>query len=220
MSHRPFKGVTTQVSLERRPAELILLPRSNVVGRSASLVDLDPEYPRDRLCDLVLDLEHVDEGSVVGPRPLVVPVRGVDQLNGHADAITGAAHAAFYDSGDVELPTDPGDVPARSRHEVPGRAGLDLEQVDLAQAIDQLLADAPREIGVVATGGQVLERQHHQGCPFQGSRQALPQVGPSSCDQQRGRCCQTQSAARPSDRGPGCVDDLRNLPDKAKAPAL
>ena len=45
--------------------------------------------------DLILNREDVRHFAVVALGPEMVSVGGLDQLRGDADAVTGAAHAAF-----------------------------------------------------------------------------------------------------------------------------
>ena len=56
----------------------------------------------DRLRDVVLHRKHVLKRTVVCPRPQLIAIRDVHQLDRDTHALAGLANAAFQDGGHVE----------------------------------------------------------------------------------------------------------------------
>ena len=64
------------------------------------------ELAGDRARDVFLQLEHVGEIAVVGPRPQIGIVGDLDQLRGDTHLVALLAHRAFEDVGDAERVAD------------------------------------------------------------------------------------------------------------------
>jgi len=58
---------------------------------------------RDRPCDLVLDLQQIGRGRLVGLRPEIEPFAHVHQFSGHSNATSGSADGALENGPDAQL---------------------------------------------------------------------------------------------------------------------
>ena len=122
----------------------------------------------DRLGDVVLNGEDVDQLAVVAFRPQVIAVLGVDELRRHAYAASRAADAAFENVRDAERFRDPADVLFLAAKGEGGRARGDLEAGDVRQQVDDLLGQSVAEVLVVRVAAHVGERQHGDGGSLSG----------------------------------------------------
>jgi hypothetical protein len=113
--------------------------------------------------DLALKLQHANKRAVVGARPQMGAGRGIDELNGDAQLVARAPHAALEHVGHVQLASDCSDI-HRGRLEDEGRAaGNDPQVRRLGQQVENLLGKAIGEVGLVAVRAQVEEAQHRDG---------------------------------------------------------
>ena len=113
--------------------------------------------------DFVLDVEQVvgGERAVVGFRPQVLVALGVDQLGGDAQAVAGAADAAFQHVPHFQRVGDRGDAQGLLLAELERRGARRHRQaVHADQHVEDFFTDAVGEPGLVAVGRQVGERQY------------------------------------------------------------
>jgi hypothetical protein len=132
----------------------------------------------DVVADFILELEGVLEAPVVALRPDVAVGQRVDQLHGHAHAVTRLAHAALDDVPARQLAGDGARVDTAalvgvgrlSRNDPQARRGL--------QPREQIFDDAVRQIALLRLSGQVGEGKHRDavggGARLGGVAQATP----------------------------------------------
>ena len=116
------------------------------------------ERPGDVLGDLVLDREDVFQAAVVAVGPERRPRRRLDQMRADAHAPRSAADRAVEHVGAVEALRRFG-LAFAAKLEA-RRAADHLEVRPARQPLDDLLADAVREILHLGIARQVVERQH------------------------------------------------------------
>jgi hypothetical protein len=126
-----------------------------VVLRSGGLrrEQLEAERRDHGFGDLVLHREHVGELAVVGLRPEVVAVGGIDEPGGDAHLVAGLAHAAFEQRSDVELLADAPHILVLSFEGEGRRARGDVQPRHLGEQVEQLLGEAVGEVLLVGGRG-------------------------------------------------------------------
>jgi hypothetical protein len=164
------------VVLAREPvavlqAELIEAPRLEVLGaalpRALGLgtIEVAHEGRRDGGADLVLEGEQVRDLAIIGLGPDVLAGGCVDQLRRDADAIAGAAHAAFHHVTSAELGAHPLQV-AVAAAVLEARVARDhREGAPGGEPRDQIFGEAVGEEGLLGVGREVVERQHRDRRP-------------------------------------------------------
>ena len=117
---------------------------------SFGLVHMSGEDRDDRAGNLILDCKDIFELSIVSFGPTVGAGRGIDELRRDADAIAGAADAAFEDVTDAKLATDLPDV-RRLAFVLEARVAGDDEQLGEARQLgDDVFGDAVAEVVLAA----------------------------------------------------------------------
>ena len=110
-----------------------------------------------------LQLEDILQLAVIGFGPDHRAGAGLHELHGHAQPVARLAHAAIEDVGHVQRARDGGDVVA-TLAECEGRgAGRHPQFRNPGEQREQLLGQAVRQEGLVASFAQVRERQHGDG---------------------------------------------------------
>jgi len=142
------------------------VPRVEARGRLAMAaeilrrMDLRLDCRGDRVGDLVLHGEDVDELAVVAFGPEMAAGGGVVELRGDAHAVVGLADAALDDVADPELL---GDLPDMDRAPLVGEgrvAGDHHEPALLRQCGEYVFADPVAEIFLRGIAAHVLEGEH------------------------------------------------------------
>ena len=82
----------------------------------------------------------------------MAPIGRCDELGIHADPMTGPAHAAFEDVGDVECLGDSANILVFALEREGRRPGDDLQPGDVRQLVDDLLGETVAEILIVRIG--------------------------------------------------------------------
>ena len=146
-------------------------------GHLAVLDDPLGHRCRDALGDLLLDREHVLDGSVVPLRPEMGAGRGIDELGGDAHAVAGAADAALDHVAGAERAADLAHVRALAAEGERGVAGDHHEVAEARELRDDVLGDAVAEVGLFRIAAHVVERQHRdRGLVGQGRRRPRPET--------------------------------------------
>src|SRR5207248_7242793 len=98
--------------------------------------------------------------AIVPLGPLVLPRRGVDQLDADPQAVARLAYAPFENMADPELPSNRARVDGRAL-ETEGAIARDYaKRRDLRKLGDQVFSDSVAEIFLLAIAAHVDERQH------------------------------------------------------------
>jgi hypothetical protein len=115
---------------------------------------------RDLLRDFRLDREDIRQLAIVTVRPEMCIRACIDELGGHADAVSGALDAAFEDVRHFQRLRDLGEVTLLDLFVLHhARAADDLEVGHLRQRRQNFVLHAISEERVLLVFAQILERQ-------------------------------------------------------------
>jgi hypothetical protein len=109
--------------------------------------------------DLVLHRERITTVVLEHVGPDLEAVGGVHERGRDAQTLARSAHGALEHGVDAQLPRDVADVGLRSFEGEHGAASGDVQAWHLAEARDQLVGHAVREVFVVGTATTVDERK-------------------------------------------------------------
>jgi hypothetical protein len=133
-----------------------LLDRTFLGGREFRL-----QLVGDAFGNVALDGEDVGQIAIVGLRPEVHVVAGVDQLRDHAHFVGRALHAALDHMRHAQLLSNLSQIALRSCLVLHHRSPADHAQVgNLGQMAQNLILHAIREERVFRIAAQILERKN------------------------------------------------------------
>src|SRR5205807_5270572 len=126
-----------------------------------------PDRANDALCDPVLQIERVFQGTVEAVGPQMLAARRLDELAGDADPVAGLAEASLDYIPHPELARDLLRVRTFALVAEAGVAGHDREPPRSRQFGDQVLGYAvEKELGL-GVAAEILKRQHRERGPLE-----------------------------------------------------
>ncbi len=150
--------------MEELLAQQVLVVRLGVRGppilRGGRLDQFELERSHHRPRDLVLQHEDVGHLPVVGLRPEVIAIGGVDELGGDADLIASLAHAPLQNRLHVQLLGDCADVLVLALEGKGRSARGDAQARHLGEEIEELLGETVGEVFLLLVRAEVHQREH------------------------------------------------------------
>jgi len=158
---RETLGVVTLIPVE---SFQIILEGLDVPGAGLRAGEFYLQGVRDRLRYFILDSENIVHLAVVAFGPEMGFVGDSDELGGDANAISGAAHAAFENGAHFEPVANAAQVALLSAKGKSGRTRDYSKLWNLGEGVQNLFGQAIAEVFIFLVAAQIGEGENGNGC--------------------------------------------------------